>query len=256
MDCTINKVAQLAGVTLRTLRYYDKIGLLAPSARTEAGYRIYSKDDIERLQQILFFKELDFPLSKIIEILKNPEFDRREALKMQAELLAKRAERYLKLSQLAKRTLKGLKGGAIMNNKDMFNGFDYEKMEEEQKQYEGEVKERWGNSEAYKVSKEKTSKYTKEDWERINDIQMKNLKELCDLYNTKVPHDEPRVQEVVDKARRFISDNFYECSLETLSGLGQMYISDERFTAYYEKCAPGLVAYYNDAIQHYCIKRT
>ncbi|MHB1404229.1 MAG: MerR family transcriptional regulator [Desulfitobacteriaceae bacterium] len=105
MDYTVNQVAQLAGVTIRTLRYYDKIGLLIPSARTEAGYRIYSEGDLERLQQILFFRELDFSLAKIEEILNNPAFDRRGALKMQAEFLEKRADRYLKLARFAQDTL-------------------------------------------------------------------------------------------------------------------------------------------------------
>ncbi|MDF9408166.1 MAG: HTH-type transcriptional activator TipA [Pelotomaculum sp. PtaB.Bin013] len=255
MGYTINQVAQLAGVTIRTLRYYDKIGLLTPSTRTEAGYRIYSQENVERLQQILFFRELDFPLAKIIEILNNPAFDRQDALKMQAEYLERKAQRYLKLSQLAKETLRNLEGGNKMEKEDMFKGFDYGKMMEGQKQYEDEVKERWGNTKAYKTSMAKTAKYTKEDWERINSAQMQNLKDLYNLYNAKVPHDDPRVQEVVDRSRRFISDNFYECSLEIWSGLGKMYVSDKRFTAYYDKFAPGLAAYYNDAIQHYCINK-
>ena len=255
MGYTVKQIAQLAGVTLRTLRYYDKIGLLTPSTRTEAGYRIYSLEDVEKLQQILFFRELDFPLSRILEILNNPAFDRRDALKMQAAHLEKRAERYLKLSRLAKETLSNLEGGNQMDKKDLFEGFDYEKMMEEQKQYEAEVKERWGNTEAYKESMTKTSKYTREDWERINEIQMKNLKDLCDLYRAKVSHDDPRVQEVVDSSRKFISDNFYECSLEALSGLGRMYVADNRFAAYYEKFAPGLASYYNNAIQYYCINK-
>jgi len=252
---TVNQVAQLAGVTLRTLRYYDKIGLLTPHTRTEAGYRIYSPADVEKLQQILFFRELDFPLARINEILNNPLFDRRDALKMQAEHLEKRAARYRKLSQLARETLRNLEGGNKMDKKDMFEGFDYDQMLEEQKQYEDEVKERWGNTEAYKESMSKTARYTKEDWERINEVQMQNLKDLCGLYNAKVPHDDPRVQEVVDRSRKFISDNFYECPPEALGCLGQMYVTDERFTAYYDKFAPGLASYYNDAIQYYCTKK-
>ncbi len=252
MGYTVNQVAQLAGVTLRTLRYYDKIGLLTPYARTEAGYRIYSPEDVEKLQQILFFRELDFPLARIREILNNPSFDRRDALRMQADYLEKRAARYLNLSQLARETLKNLEGGNKMAKKDMFAGFDYDQMLEEQKQYEDEVKERWGKTDAYKESMAKTAKYTKEDWERINGAQMQNLKDLCDLYNAKVSHDDLQVQEVVGRSRKFISDNFYQCSVEVFSGLGQMYVTDERFTAYYDKYAPGLAAYYNDAIQYYC----
>ena len=102
-------------------------------------------------------------------------------------------------------------------------------------------------------SKERTEKYTKEDWERLNNLQMTNLKELCNLYNSKIPHDDSRVQAVVGKSHKFIHDTFYPCTLEIYSGLGNMYITDERFTAHYGKLAPGLAAYYNDAIQHYCI---
>jgi len=140
-----------------------------------------------------------------------------------------------------------------MENKEMFSGFDYEKMMEEQKQYENEVRERWGHSEAYRISKERTEKYTQEDWERISKIQMENLQELCDLYNAGVPHDDSRVQAVVEKAHKFIHDTFYPCNLEMFSGLGNMYVADQRFAAFYEKFAPGLAAYYNEAIQHYCI---
>ena len=255
MAYTINKIAQMAGVTLRALRYYDTIGLLTPSSRTEAGYRLYSDEDMERLQQILFFRELDFPLEKIGEILRSPSFDRRRALEMQAEFLKKRGERYLRLSQLAKDTLSNLEGGIKMEKKDLFKEFDYDKMMEEQKQYEEEVKERWGNTDAYKISKERTEKLTKEDWAKLHEIQMNNIKELCDLFEAKVPHEDERIQAVVEKNFRFINDNFYPCSLEMFSGLGHMYIADERFTAYYEKFAPGLAAYYNDAIQHYCIAK-
>ena len=253
MAYTINKIAHLASVTLRTLRYYDKIGLLTPSSRTEAGYRLYSDEDVERLQQVLFFRELDFPLAKIEEILTNPAFDRKEALRMQADFLENRAERYLKLAQLAKDTLLNLEGGTKMANTELLNGFNYDKMVEEQKQYEAEVKERWGKTDAYKVSKQRTAKYTKEDWERINNVQMTNLKELCDLYNAKVPLDDLRVQAVVEKSHKFIHDTFYPCTLEMFSCLGNMYITDERFTANYEKHATGLAVYYNEAIQHYCI---
>ena len=131
MGYTVNQVAQLAGVTLRTLRYYDKIGLLTPHTRTEAGYRIYSPADVEKLQQILFFRELDFPLARINEILNNPLFDRRDALKMQAEHLERERPRYRKLSQLARETLRNLKE-EIKWIKDMFEGFDYDQMLEEQ----------------------------------------------------------------------------------------------------------------------------
>ena len=253
MSYTINKIAQLAGVTLRTLRYYDKIGLLASSARTEAGYRLYSDKDVERLQQILFFRELDFPLERIQEIMGNPNFDRKKALVMQIEFLEKRAERYLKLSDLAKETLQNLEGGIKMENKAMFKEFDYDKIVEHQKKYEDEVKERWGNTDAYRISTQRASKYTKEDWEKISAAGDEYMKEMIACFSEKVAYSDPRMMTVCEKARGHISTFFYPCSLEMYSNLGNMYIADERFTAFYDKFAPGLAAYYNEAIQHYCI---
>ena len=255
MSYTINRIAQTAGVTLRTLRYYDRIGLLVPSGRTEAGYRLYSDDDLDKLQQILFFRELDFPLEKIGRLMEDPAFDRKEALNMQIRFLEKRAERYLKLTKLAKKTLQNLEGGKKMDKKEMFKAFDYDKMMEEQKQYEDEVKDRWGSTEAYRISKERTSKYTKEDWERIGAESEGNLKEMIECFTSGVPYDDPRMMAVCDNARAQMSKNFYPCSLEMYSNLGNMYIADERFTAFYDKFAPGLAAYYNEAIQHYCITR-
>lgn len=253
MHLKINQIAAIAGITVRTLRYYDKIGLLVPSAKSDAGYRLYSDYDLERLQQILFFRELDFPLARIAELMNNPLFDRQAALAMQIDWLDKKAERYLKLAQLARNTMNNFEGGIKMPAKDLFAGFDYEQMQQKQKQYETEVKERWGNTDAYRVAQERTARYSKADWERINKVQMDNIKELCDLYNAGVAHDDPRVMAVVENALNFINQHFYPCNLEMMSNLGNMYVCDERFTAFYEKFAPGLAAYYNNAIQHYCI---
>ena len=253
MSYTINKIAQMAGVTLRTLRYYDKIGLLAPTARSEAGYRLYSDEDAGRLQQILFFRELDFPLVKILQIMGNPDFDRKKALAMQIEFLEKRAARYEKLSKMARHTLQNLEGGIKMENREMFKAFDYDKMVEDQKQYEDEVKARWGSTDAYRISAERTSKYTKADWEKINAESEVYMKELIFCFNERVSYADPRMMAVCEAARGHMSKYFYPCSLEAYSNLGSMYIADERFTAYYDKFAPGLAAYYNEAIQHYCI---
>ena len=140
-----------------------------------------------------------------------------------------------------------------MGSKDLFSAFNYEKMMEEQKQYEAEVEERWGNTEAYRISRQRTAGYSKEDWERINAVQMQNLKELAQLFQAGVPHDDSKVLAVVARNLQFINDNFYPCSLEIFSGLGNMYVSDERFTVFYDRVAPGLAAYYNEAIQHFCI---
>ncbi len=254
MKNTVNKMAGMAGISVRTLQYYDKIGLLTPSARSESGYRLYDSEDIKRLQQILFYRELDFALEDIGAILNASDFDRQQALIQQAQLLERKAERYLNLSDLARKTIRNLKGEIQMEDKQFLNAFDVDKMLEEQKQYEDEVSQRWGNSDAWKESKRRTKGYTKEDWERISVIQANNLKELTDLYQSGISHDDPQVQACVENARLFINDNFYPCTPEFMGNLGEMYISDPRFTAFYEKFAPGLAEYYNDAIQYYCHK--
>lgn len=158
----INEVAKLTGVTVRTLHYYDEIGLLKPSQITESGYRLYSEDELSKLQQILFFKELEFSLNKIKEIITNPKFDKREALRNQKELLIKKRQRIDNLIKLADSTLKG-------ENNMSFKEFDITEIENIKKKYVKEVKERWGNSDAYKESEKKYSNYSKEQWQKINE---------------------------------------------------------------------------------------
>jgi DNA-binding transcriptional MerR regulator len=251
MPYTIQEIAKLAGVSLRTLRFYDNAGLLHPKARSEAGYRLYSMENLETLQQILFFRELDFPLKKIGQILAEPGFDREAALKLQIGDLKKKAERYGKLAKLAEKTLKNMKGGDTMEDKEMFAGFGYDQMMQDQKKYENEVQERWGNTEAYRVSRERTSKYNKEDWAKISAAQEADLRELVACYQANEPPESTRTQAVADKMRRFIDENFYPCSKEMFGCLGEMYVQDERFKAFYDKFADGLAEYYNNAIRHY-----
>jgi DNA-binding transcriptional MerR regulator len=251
MSYTIHEIAKLAGVTLRTLRHYDDAGLLHPAKRSEAGYRLYTDGELLRLQQILFFKELDFPLKKIKEILSDPGFERAKALRMQADYLMERAQRYEALSRLAQKTLKNMEEENDMDKNEIFKGFDYEKMMEDQKKYEAEVTERWGHTDAYKVSKQRSAKYKKEDWERISGEQTQSLNELIALYKSGVTPEDEKTQAVTRKMHRFIHEHFYPCPLQFFGCLGEMYVTDERFTAFYDNHAEGLAAYYSKAIQYY-----
>jgi DNA-binding transcriptional MerR regulator len=244
----------MSGVTMRALRHYDTLGLLRPAKRTEAGYRLYGDADLLRLQQILLFRELDFPLDRIKKILDDPGHDTMSALASQIEFLNGRSQRYARLSRLASDTLAHLKGEKTMKDEQLFEGFDYDKMMKEQQGYEQEVQERWGNTDAYRISKQRAAKYTKEDWARIAMSQQDNLDELGSLYTSGVPAEDERIQNVVKNAISFINDNFYPCNKEFFTCLGEMYVTDPRFTAYYDKRAPGLAAYYNKAIQYYCKK--
>lgn len=250
MAYTIKKIAKMTGITLRTLRHYDQIGLFRPSGRSESGYRLYSSEDLESLQQILFFRELDFPLSKIAEMIQAPGFDRQAAMEMQMTFLQQRARRYQRLAKLAQDTIANMKGENDMKENELFQGFDYDQVMLEQKQYEEEVKTRWGDQDSYKISKKRTSGYTKADWSRIFKEQENNMQELAACYAEKIPFDHPRVQAVVESARAYIDKYFYPCSSEMMKCLGNGYVSDERFKAFYDKISPGLAEYYNQAIQY------
>ena len=252
---TTYQVAHMTGVTLRALRYYDKIGLVRPSHYTDSGYRQYSEGDLSTLQQVLLYKELDFSLATIRDIMGAPDFDRSAALTAQAELLARRAQRYSVLAQLAQNTWQAMKGEKTMQDKDMFAGFDYDKMMEEQQTYQAEVQQRWGDCEAYRESRKRTAHYTKKDWMRISQDQGDTMQVLAECFQRNVPVDDDDVQAAVHVTRQFITDHFYECTLEIWGGLGEMYVADDRFRATYDKIAPGLAVYFRNAIRVYMENR-
>ena len=241
----ISEVAKLTGITVRTLQYYDEIGLLKPSEITEAGYRLYSREDLEILQQILFFRELDFPLSQIKEIMNNPNYDKEEALKKQKELLIQQRQRIEGLIKLIEKRIEG-------DNNMSFKEFDMNEIEENKKKYAKEVKERWGTSKAYEESEKKTSSYNKEKWGDINQETSEIFKGFAELRNSDPGSEE--VQELVRRWQKYITDNFYTCTNEILSGLGLMYVEDERFKENLDKNGEGTAKLMAEAIKIYCSK--
>lgn len=241
----ISEVAKLTGITVRTLHYYDEIGLLKPSEITEAGYRLYSREDLEILQQILFFRELDFPLSQIKEIMNNPNYDKEEALKKQKELLIHQRQRIEGLIKLIEKRIEG-------DNNMSFKEFDMNEIEENKKKYAKEVKERWGTSKAYEESEKKTSSYNKEKWGDINQETSEIFKGFAELRNSDPGSEE--VQELVRRWQKYITDNFYTCTNEILSGLGLMYVEDERFKENLDKNGEGTAKLMAEAIKIYCSK--
>lgn len=241
----ISEVAKLTGITVRTLHYYDEIGLLKPSEITEAGYRLYSREDLEILQQILFFRELDFPISQIKEIMNNPNYDKEEALKKQKELLIQQRQRIEGLIKLIEKRIEG-------DNNMSFKEFDMNEIEENKKKYAKEVKERWGTSKAYEESEKKTSSYNKEKWGDINQETSEIFKGFAELRNSDPGSEE--VQELVRRWQKYITDNFYTCTNEILSGLGLMYVEDERFKENLDKNGEGTAKLMEEAIKIYCSK--
>ncbi|MCA0972530.1 MerR family transcriptional regulator [Halobacillus litoralis] len=248
----VKELADLTGVSVRTLHHYDHIGLLSPEEISANGYRHYSDEQVSRLQQILFFKEMDFSLSEIKRILDDPGFDQEHALRQHKKLLMEKKKRIERMVLSVDRTLDSLQGGEQMTNEERFKPFDREEINKHQQQYEKEVKQRWGNSEAYKESKAKTSQYTDQDWQKIqnesNEIDRQLVKRM-----DQDPGD-AEVQEWIAKKQQHITDYFYTCSDEMFRGLGDMYVNDPRFTKNLDKWKTGYAAFLQKAIRIYCSK--
>lgn len=241
----INEVAKLTGVTVRTLHYYDEIGLLKPSRITDAGYRIYDMEALATLQQILFFRELEFSLSDIKEIMANEHYDKAEALQKQKELLIQKRDRLDGLIHLLEKTMRG-------DMKMSFKEFDMSNIEKSKRKYADEVKERWGDTEAYRECEEKTSGYDKQQWEMLGSEGVRILKAFGE--KRLVSPDSAEAQELVQKWQDYITANFFHCTKEILAGLGIMYIHDERFTMNIDKNGEGTAEFMANAIAIYCGK--
>jgi len=242
---TVGQLANLAGVSVRTLHHYDAIGLLSPSDRTAAGYRVYRHNDLEQLQQILLYRELDLPLDAIGRLTLDPAFDRRAALVAQRAELASRAKRMTAILAAIDAALDALSKGEPMNDTDMFEVFgDFDPND-----HESEVTERWGDTDAYAESARRTARYTKDDWKRIKDEGATVTAELGVQLAKGAKPDDQAVQALVDRHREQISRWFYPCSIEMQVNLGEMYVADPRFAATYDNVRPGLAVFLRDAIR-------
>ena len=250
MPYRIKEVASLVGVSVRTLHHYDQIGLLKPDSTTKTGYRLYDEHNLEKLQQILFFKELGFNLLEIKNILDNPQFDRQQALVAQKELLLKKRQRLDAIITTVEKTIASLEGGLNMSKNEMFDAFDMSEIEKHQQKYAEEVKQKYGNSDAYQESQIKTSQYSKDDWAVIMAKWNQITTKIVSLME-KGPSD-PQVQEAIGDWRQHITDSFYNCTLDIFRGLGDLYVNDERFTANIDKDCPGLARFMREAMHFYC----
>ncbi len=239
----INEVAKLTGVTVRTLHYYDEIGLLRPGAVTEAGYRVYDAAELETLQQILFLRELDFPLSEIRELLAQPDYDRDDVLKKQRELLMQKRARLDGLIALLDDTVKG-------EAKMSFKAFDKSEIEESKRKYADEVKERWGMTEEYRQSAEKDA--SRSEGER--DAMGAQAEEIISAFAAArtLPPESSEARELVKRWQDYISATSYNCTREMLMCLGQMYVGDSRFTENIDRAGAGTAEFMSRAIAAYC----
>lgn len=213
---TVKEVSKLTGVSVRTLHHYDAVGVLKPTRVTGAGYRLYDDAALERLQAVLLFRELRFSLKEIREMLDDPAFDPEEALEQQIRLLELQKKHMEQLISFAREIKE--KGVKEMD----FQAFDKTEVE----QYAAEVKKRWGTTKAYQQWEEKTKGKTPKERQEAN-RQLMEIFAGIGGWKDSAP-DEEKVQKKVEELQRFITENYYTCTDEILSGLGQMYVSDER----------------------------
>ncbi len=245
MTYTINQLAKIAGITRRSLHHYDAIGLLQPKRQQRNDYRQYGEEDLLRLQQILFFRELGFPLERIKEIMTSPGYNILEALEDQKKLLRIESRRLQRLVETINKTIDKMKGIKNMPDEDLYEDFNQEEMD----QYQAEAKERWGNTEAWRQSQERTKHWTKEDYKRIAAESKAHTQKIATAMDKGIS--DPEVQELIAQSHQGINI-FYDCSPEMFRNLGEMYVTDPRFTAHYEKFRPGLAIFMRDAIAYYC----
>lgn len=233
----IKEFAQQIGVSVRTLHYYDEIGLLKPSeVDAQNGYRFYDERSLERMQEILFYRELDFSLKTIAQILSSPDYDKQQALTWQRKLLFAKKERLERLID----ALDSLEKGEVF----MKPNNEYEDLKNK---YAEEVRQRWGSTDAYKESQQRNT-----DFSQAASLLDAVFEEFAELDRSGTSPDDEAAKIQVEKLQRCITDNFYTCTNEILAGLGQMYAADVRFKNNIDKHGEGTAEFVSQCIKSYC----
>jgi len=240
---TVKEVSKLTGISVRTLHYYDQIGLLKPSQVTEVGYRLYDDTALEKLQQIMLYRELEFPLKDIKGIMESSDFDRNRALEQQIEMLTLKKEHLENLITFARGI--ELLGVNYMD----FTAFDTKKLDE----YAEEARKNWGKTDAYKEYEEKMKGMSKAQENKMGAEIMVLFVEFGEMVRSGYAPADGKVQVQVKKLQDFITENFYTCTNQILAGLGKMYAGGGEFTANIDKAGgQGTAAFVNQAIEEYC----
>lgn len=249
MEYTIQRLSQIAGVSTRTLRYYDEIGILKPARINSSGYRIYGQKEVDLLQQIMFYRELGVSLDTIKEIMTSEDFDVMAALNGHlVRLLVQRQQLDMLIENVTK-TIKEKKGLIQMSDIEKFEGFKKKLVEENEAKYGDEIRKRYGD-EQVEQSNKKLLNMTKEQYDRFNQLEQEMLDTLKAAYGTGDPTGE-LAQKAADLHRQWLCFTWNSYSKEAHAGIAQMYVDDERFTAYYDKEQPGMAKFLRDAILIY-----
>jgi DNA-binding transcriptional MerR regulator len=249
MEYTIQKLASLAGVSTRTLRYYDEIGILKPARINSSGYRIYGQEEVNTLQQILFYRELGVGLDSIKEIVTAPTFDGAKALREHREKLLEKKEQLDLLIANVDKTIALTEGRITMSNKEKFEGFKKKMVEDNEKKYGKEIREKYGK-ENVDASNEKKMNMTEEQYLEVTALAEQLHTTLAEAFKTGDPEGE-LAQKAAHLHKLWLTYYWKEYSKEAHAGLAQMYVDDERFTAYYDKEQPGTAVFLRDAIHIY-----
>ncbi|MEU3222707.1 MerR family transcriptional regulator [Streptomyces sp. NPDC006976] len=244
MEHSVGQVAGFAGVTVRTLHHYDSIGLLSPSGRSHAGHRRYNDADLDRLQQILFYRELGFPLDEIAALLDDPDADPQKHLRRQHALLSHRIAELQRMAAAVETAMEARRMGINLTPEEKFEVFG----DKDPEQYAEEAERRWGGTDTYAESQRRAAGYTKEDWQRMK----AEVDSWAERYQALMEAGEPatgeRAMDMAEEHRLHISGWFYECGYEMHRCLGEMYVADPRFKAFYESMRPGLAEHLREAI--------
>ena len=248
---SIGKLARLAGVTTRTLRYYDQIGLLKPAEISESGYRLYGRAQVDDLQQILFYRALGVGPEEIGRIMNAPSFDRYEALQMHLKNLLDRREELDTLIDNVRKTLKAEKGGPKMTDGEKFEGLKRRFIEDNEQRYGAEARELYGN--AVDESNAKVMGMTPEQFERMESLENEVKEALKAAMRTKDPAGE-EAQRLCELHKQWLMCTWSRYSVAAHRGLAQLYVEDPRFTAYYDSVEPGAAVFLHDALLS-CLSR-
>lgn len=249
MEYTVKQLADLAGVSSRTLRYYDQIGLLKPFCINESGYRIYGSMEVDLLQQILFYRELGVSLERIKEIIYAPDFQEKQALLEHREQLLKKRERLDSLIANVEKTIAALEGGEIMTDQEKFEGFKKNLVDENERKHGHEARTKYGDA-VVDASNAKVLGMTEEQYNRANELAEEIIQNLIAAVDTNDPGGKLG-QKTARLHREWLTLYWAAYSKEAHAGLAEMYTADERFSAYYDQYKPGAAEFLRDAILIY-----
>jgi DNA-binding transcriptional MerR regulator len=250
MEYTINQLAKLAGVSTRTLRYYDQCGLLPPKTVRSNGYRIYGEAEVNRLQQILFYRELGVELSEIGRILTEKDFDGLSALQNHLAALREKRARLDRLIGNVQKSISSMKGETEMTDEEKFEGFKEKLISDNEQKYGGEIREKYGD-EAVGRSNAKLKNMTKEQYGELEALTQELNRTLKAAFEQGDPGGE-LAQKACALHKKWLCFYWDHYSKEAHRGVAQMYVDDPRFTAYYDAVAPGCAVFLRDAVQIFC----